>query len=159
MVGENVNKDEVLCFDFTTPTSVKRKSRYESRFSRFLQNSHFATQSEPEIEIFSDKRVALDESKVEIEKKGESGTVESGEGATMSPIIIANEKEREDKVTNEMESEENKQESKIDEIGKREELIGIPEKETLINGVEKEEGGRMEGAEKIEKGSVEVEEN
>ena len=91
MVGENVNKDEVLCFDFTTPTSVKRKSRYESRFSRFLQNSHFAAQSEPEIEIFSDKRVALNESKVGIEKKGESGTVESGEGATMSPIIIANE--------------------------------------------------------------------
>ena len=156
MVGENVHKDEVLCFDFTTPSSVKRKSRYESRFSRFLQNSHFATQSEPEIEIFSDKRVALNDTMVEIEKKGESGLVESGERATMSPIIITNEKERESKEKNEEESEKNQQEKQIDEIGKDEEVVGAPEKETILDGVAKEEEGRMEETEKIEKEAVEA---
>ena len=104
MVDENANTDGVLCFDFTTPSSVKRKSRYESRFSRFLQNSHFATQSEPEIEIFSDKRVALNDSNGEIAKKGESKVAESGEGTVMSPIIIKSEKEYETKEEVEKES-------------------------------------------------------
>ena len=140
IVDEDENKDGVLCFDFTRPSSVKRKSRFESRFSRFLQNSHFAVQSEPEIEIFSDKRVALTESNTENKIIEEDVATRSTEKTVISPVVNENERE-----TNNVEVDEKNLENKqqqeeiIEKVQKDDETIGIPENGSIsmMNEVEK----------------------
>ena len=80
----------MLCFDFSTPSSVKRKSRFESRFSRFLRNSQFVKPKEPEVEVFCDKRV-------DISCSEDKPSMPANDLQSEQPIVGTDEKEEQER--------------------------------------------------------------
>ena len=128
----------MLCFDFSTPSSVKRKSRFESRFSRFLRNSQFEKPKEPEVEVFCDKRVDIscDEDK---------------------PSMPANDLQSEQPIVGTDEKEEQQRSEEVSVIRQAEEVeVAVEESsKTNPNEAESDESKSNDVVEKDEKGVVE----